>query len=127
MVRIYTVHVDPISSANDRGAVLVREGFCWPAMFLSVLWALSLRLWGWALVLFVVVAGFGAAAAWWGLSPLGQTMVLISIVALVGFNANDWHRGGLARRGYVLSGVVAGHDLASAEQRFFDRVSVTAP
>ena len=68
-----------------------------------------------------------AAAAWWGLDPAGQAVVLIGFVILVGYNANDWRRGGLARRGYLLADVVAGRDLAAAEQRFFDHVSATAP
>ncbi len=126
-MRIYTVHVDPVSSADDRGAVLVRESFCWPAALFTVFWALSHRLWGWALVLVVISIGFGAAAAWWGVDPVGQAGVLIGFVILVGYNANDWRRGGLARRGYLLADVVAGPDLAAAEQRFFDRVSATAP
>ncbi len=126
-MHIYTVHVDPVSSADDRGAVLVRESFCWSAALFTVFWALSHRLWGWALVLVAISIGFGAAAAWWGLDPVGQAVVLIGFMIFIGCNANDWRRGGLTRRGYLLAAVVAGRDLTAAEQRFFDRVSVAAP
>lgn len=126
-MRIYTVHVDPISAFADQGAVLVREGFCWPAALFTVIWALYHRLWGGALVLVAVTAGFAAATTWWEVDPVGQAAVLAGFLALVGYTANDWRRGGLARRGYVLAGVVAGRDLTAAEQRFFDRELAPAP
>ncbi len=120
-MRIYTVHVDPVSAAYDRGAVLVREGFCLPAALFTVFWTLYHRLWGWAAILLAIGAGLGAAAAWSGLHPAVQVTLEAGTLALVGFSANDWRRRGLARRGYVLGGVVAASDLAAAEQRFFDR------
>jgi hypothetical protein len=119
------VYVDPISSSDDCGAVFVREGFCWPAALFSVIWTLWHRLWAWSLVLVVVGAGFGVAASWWGIGPMIQAVVTVGIAILVGFHANDWRRGSLVRRGYLLAGVVAGDGIAAAEQRFFDRVSLS--
>ena len=126
-MRIYTVHIDPISVAGDREAVLVREGFCWPAAVFTVLWALYYRLWGWALILLAVGAGLGAAVGKWSaFDPVVQTAVQIGYVALVGYSASDWRRRSLARRGYVLTDVVTGPTLAAAERRFFDRQALGA-
>lgn len=120
-MRVYTVHVDPVSPAHDRGAVLVREGFCWPAALFTVFWALYHRLWVAAVVLLAAGAALGGGLAWLGLDPASEAVVEIGYMALVGSNANDWRRRGLARRGFVPFGIVAGRDAAGAEQRLFDR------
>jgi hypothetical protein len=39
-MRVYTVHIDPLSVAPDGDAVLVPEGFSWWAALFTVLWAL---------------------------------------------------------------------------------------
>ncbi len=124
-MQIYTVQVDPLSSAVDRGAVLVREGFCWPAAVFTVFWALYHRLWGWVLILLVVGGALGWGVTALGLDPISQAAVQAGFMALVGFNANDWRRRRFARRGYVLADVAAGAELATAEQRFFDRQAAT--
>ncbi len=118
-MRVYTVHVDPLSAADDAGAVLVRDGFSWPAALFSVLWALYHGLWEWALVLLVAGAAIGAAAVWLGLDPASQAVVEIGYMALVGWSAGDMRRVALARRGFRLIDVVVGDDLAAAEKRFF--------
>ncbi len=124
-MQIYTVQVDPLSSAADRGAVLVREAFCWPAAVFTVFWALYHRLWGWALILLVLGGALGVGVVELGLDPISQAAVQSGFMELGGFNANDWRRRRFARRGYVLADVAAGADLARAEQRFFDRQAAT--
>ena len=63
-MRIYTVHLP--AAAGDTGedraaaAVLVKEGFCWPAFFFAPLWALWHRLW---LFFALVLAGGWAVTA----------------------------------------------------------------
>ncbi len=126
-MRIYTVHVDPVSAALDRDAALVPEGFCWQAALFTVFWALYHRLWGWALALAAIGAGLGGAAAWAHPDPAVSAAVQAGYLALVGFHAHDWRRRRLARRGYLLADVVAARDLRGAEQRFFDRQAPWAP
>ncbi len=120
-VRVYTVHVDPTSPADDRGAELLREGFCWPAALLTILWTLYHRLWGMTIVLLAVAAALGAAVAVLGLDPLSQIAVELGYLTLIGSHANDWRRRRLARRGYIELGVATGRNLVAAEQRLFDR------
>ena len=120
-MRIYTVHIDPLSAEDDRGAVLLREGFSWPAAAFSVFWAIYHGLWDWALVLLAAGLGLSAAVAFSGLDALSAGAVELGFAALVGATSNDWRRWALARRGYRLDGIVSGEDLAAAEQRYFSR------
>ncbi len=126
-MRVYTVHIDPTSAADDRAATLVREGFCWPAALFTVLWTLYHRLWLTTVALLAAAAVLGVAIAWFGLDPASQVVIEIGFLALVGSNAGDWRRRGLARRGYIPFGVVTGRDFAAAEQRLFDRGVFAAP
>lgn len=126
-MRVYTVHVDPVSPADDRGAVLVREAFCWPAALFTVFWALYHRLWGVAVALLAAGAALGGGMVWLGLDAASQVVVEIGFMAIVGGNANDWRRRRLERRGYVAFGVVTGRNGTSAEQRLFDRGIFAAP
>ena len=120
-MRIFTVHIDPLSAADDRGAVVLREGFCWPAAAFNVFWALYHGLWDWALLLLAAALALGAAVEFSGLDPLGAAALEIGFAALVGFTSNDWRRWVLARRGYRLDGIVSAEDESAAEQRYFSR------
>lgn len=125
-MRIYTIHIDPLSVADDRGAVFLREGFSWPAAAFSILWALYHGLWDWALVLLVAGIALGAAVAFSGLDGLSAVAVEIGFTTLVGATSNDWRRWVLARRGYRLDDIVSGEDLIAAERRYFDRAALPA-
>jgi hypothetical protein len=54
-MRIYTVHMKRTGQGKkndpDQGLVLIKEGFSWPAFFLSGLWALWHRMWFWAAII----------------------------------------------------------------------------
>ncbi len=120
-MRIYTVHIDPTSAAEDRGAVLIREGFSWGAALFTVFWALWRGLWGWAAILLAVAVALDWAAAWAGLGDAAVAAIQIAFMLLVGYHGNDWRRARLERKGYLFAGVVAGSDMTAAERRFFDR------
>ncbi len=120
-MRVYTVLVDPAATDNDQDAVLLREGFSWPAALFTVLWALYHRLWLWAAILLAVGTVLGAGAGWLGLDPVSRAAIQLGYLALVGLHANDWRRRRLAKRGYIFAGVAVGRNLVTAEQRFFDR------
>ena len=119
-MRFYTVHLRGAALDPDRDLVLVEEGFCWPAFFFSVIWALWHRMWLAALLLFALKAGANEGAHALGLSAGAHAAVMLGAIAAIGFVANDLRRHWLGRRGFRDAGVVAaeGHD--AALRRFLD-------
>jgi hypothetical protein len=126
-LKIYTVHLRAWSAAPDRDAVLVREGFCWPAFFFSVFWALGHRMWFAAALLLAATLGLAALADL--LDPgAGVAEALGFALSLwVGFEANDWRRAALRRRGHVESGVVVAPDPERAAHLVFARRAAAEP
>ena len=119
-MRVFTVHADPRRRAPDNEAVLVKEGFCWPAALFTVLWALWHRLWLAAALMVAVGIGLGLGMDYAGLSPVAVGAVQAGYVLLIGFSANDWRRRKLARQGLTLVDVAAADGLLGAERRFFE-------
>jgi hypothetical protein len=120
-LKLYTVHLRTWSAAPDRDAVLVREGFCWPAFFFSFLWALRHRMWVAAAGLLALALGLAVLDDLLGPGGLASEALGLAAATLVGFEANDWRRGELRRRGYAEAGIVAASDRESAEHQFFAR------
>jgi hypothetical protein len=120
-MRLYTIHVPTLKRTGpavgvtgpDRlgalieGAVPVKEGFCWPAFFFSILWALWHRL------------GLGGILTQLGADPVVQTVISVAIAVGVGFLANDLRRRNLARRGLSERAVVASPNGEGAVERYF--------
>ena len=119
-MRLYTVHLRRHGLDPDRDLVAVKEGFCWPAFFFSVLWALWNGLWLVGLALLVVPAMVGGAIALLGLDPLSQGAASLGLAVIIGMLANDFRRWTLRRRGFSETAVVAGGDADAALRRFLD-------
>lgn len=119
-MRIYTVHQRVWSSSPDRDAVLVREGFSWPAFFFSVAWALVHRMWFAALLMAAALAGLAALTDALGVSGFVAEAIGLAVAFWIGCEANDWRRAALRRRGYAELGVVCAADRARAEHRAFE-------
>jgi len=117
-LRVYTVHLRPESTAPDREAVLIREGFAFWAGLLTVLWALRHRLWFWAILLLAVQVAIAWAVDAVAPAPAVIAALCGALFLLVGFAAPDWRRTGLARRGWVLADIVAAPDPDEALRRF---------
>ncbi|MEK9676927.1 MAG: DUF2628 domain-containing protein [Rhodospirillaceae bacterium] len=127
-MRLYTIHV-PAPTAGvtgpDRlgtiieGAVPVKEGFCWPAFFFSIVWALWHRLWWVALALIIIIVALSGILTGLGADPVVQTVVSVAIAVAVGFLANDLRRRNLARRGLSERAVVAASNGEGAVERYF--------
>ncbi|MHA1568324.1 MAG: DUF2628 domain-containing protein [Alphaproteobacteria bacterium] len=125
-MRIYTVHVPTGAAADgfddrESAAILIKEGFSWPAFFLAPLWALWHRLWLFLVVILVAGWALDAAARALAMSPAAESALGLGFLVWLGAEANDWRRRGLARRGYRMAGLAAGRDLVSAERRLFER------
>ncbi len=116
---IYTVHApDGDASAVDE-LELVKEGFCWPALFVPVLWMLYRRQW-----LGLIAYAFGLLAVSFATYAIGanetmQTTAMLLYGVLVAMHANDWRRWRLEAHGCKQAGVVSGRNQDEAELRWF--------
>jgi len=121
-MKLFTVHFRMIGREPEM--VLVKEGFCWPAFFLSTLWALWHRLW-------IVAAGLLLAEV--ALDQILQAMHMgsgiriaatIALALFVGVFANDLRRLSLGRwGGFREIGVATGDRIDDAEHRFLSKRS----
>ena len=119
-MRVYTVLQPPTPPgevAEPTSFVFIKEGFCWPALFVAELWLLCRRMWlvflaylAVAMVLTGLDGAFGGPLPW---------IFLTLAHLLFAFEANELRRWTLERRGYRQIGVVAGGYLRDAELRFF--------
>jgi hypothetical protein len=118
-MRVYTVHENP-AYVDDRRIVLVKEGFCWPALFFTIIWAIYRRVWlglGVYIIGLVVMAALEASFA----SDQGVIYLLnLAFALFVAAEANDWRRRSLGKRGYKEVAVVIGEALEDAERRYFE-------
>jgi hypothetical protein len=119
-MRVYTVHIHPRRADTDRDIVLVKEGFCWPALFFSVLWAIWNGLWLAALLFLLLEVGLSFVFDLFLFSPLSQAALSLLLAVAIGSVANDLRRWTLSRRGYRSEGVVVERNLIAAERRLFE-------
>ena len=117
---IYTVQQPPEdrNQRADRGdAVLVKEGFSWPALFVPTLWCIYHRQW---LVLLFLYAALIVLVLLGGGIPAGGLFVLYVLGRFyVALEANGLRRWTLERNGHRLVGLVEGRTLQDAERRYF--------
>ena len=116
-MRAYTIHAPPGDDSAPERFAFVKDGVCWPALFVPILWILWRRLWL-TLVWYIV---WLLALAWVDrLAGEGAATVLALLGALFfAFEANDIRRRSLRRRGWRDIGASSGADLDEAEIRFF--------
>jgi hypothetical protein len=119
-MRLYAVHLRRHGLDLDRDIRLVKDGFSWPALFLTFVWALWHRLWWEAAALFVASMALNTAAAHWGLDAISQLAVSLGLAMLAGTLGNDLYAWKLQRSGFAFRGVVAGKDSDHALLRFLD-------
>lgn len=121
--KLFTVHYREEASGSLTGlaedAILVKQGFSWPAFLFAPLWLLFKRMWI-VLLLFLALAG--------GVTALGVarwipddvvTMLGLGLHLLLGLEGNDLYRWTLARRRYRERAVVAADNRLAAERRYF--------
>lgn len=123
-MRVYTVHEskDPPSDRLDRAESLrfVRDGFSWGAAIFAPLWLLLRGFWLALLIYAVVVAALAFGAHALGLSQQIQSLIMLGLHILVGFEADTIERWTLQRQGWEMIGTVSGRDVVECERRFFD-------
>src|SRR5262245_44909001 len=119
-MRVYTVHLQPGSVPPGSDAVLVKEGFCWPAFFIGIIWALWHRMWLTAILFVLVMLALEAVTQLLALNPPTSGALSLATALLIGWGANDLRRRSLARRGYDAMGIVAATTEDAAARRWFD-------
>ena len=122
-MKIYSVHYRQEAGASLTGladeAVLVKEGFSWPAFFVPLFWLIYKRMWIVLAVYIAIQIVLTSLAALIGL-PDGPVFVCsFALSVIIGFEGNNLLRWTLERNRFRQQAIVAGKDLAEAEQRFF--------
>lgn len=119
-MRVYTIHLRRTALSPDRDAVLIKEGFCWPAFFFGPCWAFWHRMWFLALGILAVAILMGVAEAILKIDPMTYGAITVGVMAIIGFSANDWRRAALTVRGWEMNGLSAASDPDTALRRFLD-------
>ena len=119
-MKVYTVHLRRHGLDPDRDLLVVKEGFSWPAFFLSFPWALWHRLWVPAAVIFLAGTAVTLAGTKLHLDPLSQSALSLGLAAIFGYLGNDLRRRRLERLGYALADVSSGDDADAALRRYLD-------
>lgn len=122
-MRVYTVHEPP--GLRGRGAaaaqqiVFVKDGFCWPALLFAPIWLIYHRMWLVLLGYLAASIALEAASVQFGQESVAAGLLGLLFALYFALEANNLRRWHLARKGYVLRAVSAGHDRAECERRFF--------
>lgn len=131
-MRYYTVHLprslsqdgpateisDSVAGQSLGGALFVREGFNWAALFFSILWAIGHGMWLGALAMAAALALIVGLPEIYGLDGASRAVLIIGYALFCGFNGNDWRRLGLKESGWELVSVIAARDRDHALLRF---------
>jgi hypothetical protein len=121
---IFTVHMKRSAhgkkSDPDRDLILIKEGFSWPAFFLSGLWALWHRMWLWAFIIIATNVALSLTLLRFGIDAMSQSIISFGLAVIIGMIANDLRRRSLSYKEFREFGVVSAEDVSAAEGRFFD-------
>lgn len=124
-MRSYTLHLPPEARPGEAygldRAVIVPDGFSWPAFAFSVVWFLFHRLWLAALIVGLGLALVAAGGYALGLSRFAATLVSLLVGVLIGLEASSLRRWTLARRGWPVRDAVLAGSPAEAEARVMAR------
>jgi|JI10StandDraft_1071094.scaffolds.fasta_scaffold137625_4 hypothetical protein len=115
-MRAYTVHLPP---EHDADPLLIKEGFSFCAFLFPLFWALYHRLWVESAVLILIGAVLFVAQARWGVSPNTATALGLAVQTIFAFEARDFLRANLTRRGWWQTAVIFGRNIDAATQRWY--------
>jgi hypothetical protein len=107
-----------VRSTPEDSYVLVKEGFCWPALFFGPLWAIANGMWVIFLLLIAVFAAIAFTPELLGSDEVA-TWLCCGALLILGLFGNDLRQWSLQRAGYELVSIVSGSDLIDAERRLF--------
>ena len=122
-MNVYTVHYRQEAANSLTGlsedAILVKDGFSWPALLFPLIWFLMNRMWIPAVIYTAFEVILIVLAVW--IEVPGQAVLICSFAVslILGFEGNALLRWNLARRRFHERAIVTGRNLADAEHRFF--------
>lgn len=122
-LRVWTTHRRDAGLYAAPDVVLVKEGFCWPALLVPLVWALWHRMWLTFALLLLGAAMLGMVATFAGLTPAAELALAFGAAIYVGMSANDWRRASLRRRGWDEGPAVVAASQEGAELRLFQTES----
>lgn len=121
-MRIYSIFepaTRPARPDDPRCVIFLKEGFCWPALFVPLLWMLYHRMW-------LVTAGYillsmavGMIGQILGSQEAPAAVIGLGFGLIVAFEANGLRRWYLQRAGFRQVATVAADNLPKAEARYF--------
>ena len=123
---VYTVHAPRLpegETPDPAELVFIKDGFCWPALFIPLVWLIWRGLWLTLLLYLVLAIGLGMLSALAGSDA--STAVTVLFALWFALEANGLRRWTVERRRYALVGVVEGRSLEEAERRFFAEADET--
>ena len=127
-MQVFTVHEPPGELAAEVRAertAFVKEGFCWPALFIAAIWLLYRRMW-WVFLGYLVLGILLGLLT--SRMPAGPGIALDLLFAFwFALEANALRRWSLARKGWRMVGFASGRNRAEAERSFFLRRERAAP
>lgn len=119
----YTIHHPAQTAAEilhrSDDVEFVKDGFCWPALFVPFIWLIYRRLWIAMLGYVALVILVSAVGAVLSLSENVTTLIGASVNILMGFEANNLRRWTLRRHAYRDVGVAIAKSQTDAEMRYF--------
>lgn len=125
-LKLYTVHTKPGSDHTLDKPVFLREGFNWFAFLFTFFWALTHRLWVFALAILLANVAVVMAMRFGYVHQLSGGVVQFALQIMVGFMANDALRSAMQKRGYIFQDLTSGESRLGAELRYFDRLVAQA-
>jgi hypothetical protein len=118
---IYTVHAPADLDTGGLEAIdrirFVKEGFCWPALFVPALWMIFRRLW--IVLALYLAAGILIASVSRNVGPEATLALGLLLALFLLVEGNDLRRWTLRRRGLAMIDVVEAGSRDEAEIRFF--------
>ena len=100
--------------------VPIKEGFCWPAFFFSLLWSLWHRLWLVTLGLVAANLVISVLVFKSGANEAVTIVVSFSIALMLGFMGNDFRRSKLEWRGFTEQGLVLDRTAEAAVRLYLE-------
>lgn len=124
---IYTVHWKADAKTPQQPLILVREGFNWHAFIFTHFWALYQGLWRALGLILLINISVSLLVVELHLHPFSLFAMQLGMQVWFGYQANDFLRKKLDKKGYILSDIVSGENEMRAEQRFLDRNTALLP